>query len=183
MTKRLLKPALPANGQEIRWGQLYGAAPALAIAEAAQTDERPLLVICSSAQAAERLEGELAFLLTGTELPVFPFPDWETLPYDVFSPHQDIISRRLATLNRLETMKRGVVVATASALLSRLAPRTWLDGASFVMDRGEQLDTEAFSRRLESSGYSRVSQVMEHGEFAVRGSLIDIFPMGSPLPF
>ncbi|HEX7030510.1 MAG TPA: transcription-repair coupling factor [Gammaproteobacteria bacterium] len=183
MTKKLLKPELPANGQATRWGQLYGAAPALAIAEAAQRDERPLLVICSGAQSAERLEAELAFLLEGANLPVFPFPDWETLPYDVFSPHQDIVSRRLATLNRLEGMKRGVVVATAGALLNRLAPRSWLDGASFVMDVGEQLDVEALSLRLENSGYARVSQVMEHGEFAVRGSLIDIFPMGSPLPF
>ncbi len=181
--KKLLKPELPANGKDTRWGQLYGAAPALAIAEAAQTDERPLLVICSSAQAAERLEGELAFLLGGTELPVFPFPDWETLPYDIFSPHQDIISRRLATLNRLETMKRGVVVATASALLNRLAPRAWLDGASFVMDAGETLDVDALRMRLEASGYNFVSQVMEHGEFAVRGSLFDVYPMGSPLPF
>src|SRR5690606_33703374 len=183
MTRKLLKPELPANGEAIRWGQLYGAAPALAIAEAARTEERPLLVLCSTAQLAERMESELAFLLEGTGVPVFPFPDWETLPYDVFSPHQDIVSRRLATLNRLETLKHGVVVATASALLNRLAPRSWLDGASFVMDVGERLDVEALSLRLENSGYTRVSQVMEHGEFAVRGSLIDIFPMGSAWPF
>src|SRR5690606_33263804 len=132
--------------------------------------ERPLLVICSSAQAVERLESELGFLLAGHDLPVFAFPEWETLPYDVFSPHQDIISRRLATLNRLEGLKRGVVVVAAGALLNRLAPRTWLDGASFVMQRGEQLDVEVFARRLEAAGYARVSQVMEHGEFAVRGS-------------
>src|SRR5690606_9100793 len=126
-------------------------------AEAAQMDERPLLVICSSAQAAERLEAELSFLLAGTTLPVFAFPDWETLPYDVFSPHQDIISRRLATLNRLESMKRGVVVATAGALLSRLAPRSWLDGASFVMNRGEKLDVDAWRQQLDAAGYSNVA--------------------------
>lgn len=183
MTKKLLKPRLPARGKAFRWGQLYGSAPALAIAEAATSDERPILVVCSSAQAAERMENELGFLLADTGLPVFPFPDWETLPYDVFSPHQDIISRRLATLNRLEGMKRGVVVVAAATLLNRLAPRSWLDGASFVMDVGERLDVEALRARLESSGYNYVSQVMEHGEFTVRGSLIDIFPMGSPLPF
>jgi len=183
MMKKLLKPTLPAKGREIRWGQLYGSAPALAIAEAAVADERPLLAVCSSAQQAERMESELGFLLAGSNVPVFPLPDWETLPYDVFSPHQDIISRRLATLNRLEGMKRGVVVVAASALLNRLAPRSWLDGASFVMDRGERLDIEALRTRLESAGYNCVSQVMEHGEFAVRGSIIDIFPMGSELPF
>ncbi|HEX7048229.1 MAG TPA: transcription-repair coupling factor [Gammaproteobacteria bacterium] len=179
----MLKPNLPANGQEIHWGQLYGSASALAIAEAARDADRPLLVICSSAQMVERMESELGFLLESENLPVFPFPDWETLPYDVFSPHQDIISRRLATLNRLEGMKRGIVVAAAGALLNRLAPRSWLDGASFVMDRGDQLDVEALRTRLEASGYNYVSQVMEHGEFAVRGSLFDVFPMGSPLPF
>lgn len=181
MKKTLLNPSLPASGEQ-HWGQLYGAAPALAIAEAAAAD-RPLLVVCSSAQAVERLEAELNFLLEHDELPVFAFPEWETLPYDIFSPHQDIISRRLATLNRLEGLQRGIVVAAAGALLNRLAPRTWLDGARFVMDRGETLDIEALRARLQAAGYNCVSQVMEHGEFAVRGSLLDIFPMGSPLPF
>ncbi|MDX1454156.1 MAG: transcription-repair coupling factor [Gammaproteobacteria bacterium] len=175
---------LPAQGPEQRaWGQLYGAAPALAIAEAARHSGRPLLVVCSSARDVERLEAELGFLLAGSELPVVPLPDWETLPYDVFSPHQDIVSRRLATLNRLETLQQGVILVAAGTLLQRIAPREWLDGESFLMDVGDAIDLEALSSRLESAGYSRVSQVMEHGEFAVRGSLVDIFPMGSELPF
>ncbi|MDX1443554.1 MAG: transcription-repair coupling factor [Gammaproteobacteria bacterium] len=169
------------------WGQLYGAAPALAIAEAVReaADEKrgPLLVVCSSAQAVDRLENELNHLLADTELPVMPFPEWETLPYDVFSPHQDIISRRLATLQRLEGLAAGAVIVSPATLLQRIAPREWLDGSSFLMDVGDTVDVEALNNRLEAAGYSRVSTVMEHGEFAVRGSIIDIFPMGANLPF
>ena len=188
MTRTLLHPTLPtAAGTPIAWGQLYGAAPALAIAEAvreaADRKQGPLLVVCSSAQAVDRLENELRHLLADTELPVMPFPEWETLPYDVFSPHQDIISRRLATLQRLEGLVAGAVIVSPGTLLQRIAPREWLDGSSFLMDAGDTIDVEALNARLEAAGYSRVSQVMEHGEFAVRGSIIDIFPMGSNLPF
>ena len=188
MTRTLLHPRLPqAAGTPIAWGQLYGAAPALAIAEAVReaADEKrgPLLVVCSSAQAVDRLENELNHLLADTELPVMPFPEWETLPYDVFSPHQDIISRRLATLQRLEGLAAGAVIVSPATLLQRIAPREWLDGSSFLMDVGDTVDVEALNNRLEAAGYSRVSTVMEHGEFAVRGSIIDIFPMGANLPF
>ena len=182
MKHRLLNARLPATGV-VHWGQLYGTAPALAIAEAAAAAAHPVMVICSSAQAVERLEAELDFLLAGSDVPVFPFPEWETLPYDVFSPHQDIISRRLATLHRLQSLERGVVITTAGSLLDRIAPRKWLDGASFVMAKGDRLDVESFRARLEAAGYNAVAQVMEHGEFAVRGSLFDVFPMGSPVPF
>ncbi|HET7176326.1 MAG TPA: hypothetical protein VFK21_10000, partial [Gammaproteobacteria bacterium] len=93
-----------------RWGQLYGSSPGLVLAEAASRLSVPLLVVAPSARDAERLATELRFYLTDPTLPVLAFPDWETLPYDLFSPHQDIVSERLATLSRLFDLKRGVVV-------------------------------------------------------------------------
>ena len=96
-------------------------------------------------------------------------PDWETLPYDVFSPHQDIVSQRLATLYRLPQRRRGVLVVPVATLMQRLAPRGYLDRYALLLKVGERLDSEDFRRRLEAAGYVCVSQVGEHGEFAVRG--------------
>lgn len=142
-----------------------------------------MLVVAPSAREAEQLQDELDFYLKGSELPLMLFPDWETLPYDVFSPHQDIISQRLAVLAQSPDLKRGIVIAAAPTLLQRLAPPAYVLGGSFLLSVGERLDPEAMRQRLTAAGYASVSQVMEHGEFAVRGALLDIFPMGSPTPF
>ena len=111
------------------------------------------------------------------------FPDWETLPYDVFSPHQDIISERLATLGRLASLGRGVLIVPVTTLMVRIGPREYLDANSLALGEGDTLDLTDMRRRLELAGYRYVSQVMEHGEFAVRGSLLDLFPMGSQVPY
>ncbi len=179
----VLSPLLPEPGQRVRWGQLYGASLALALAQAAQHAEAPLLVITADARQADQLEAELGFFLKGSDCAVLQLPDWETLPYDVFSPHQDIISARLRTLYRLPETRRGIVIASAPTLLQRLPPRAYIDGGTLMLARGETLDIEALRMRLERAGYNCVSQVMEHGEYAVRGSLVDIFPMGSETPF
>src|SRR5690606_22213391 len=105
------------------------------------------------------------------------------LPYDVFSPHQDIISQRVAALYALPALKHGVLVAPITTALHRLAPTRFLLGTSLVLDVGQQLDVEGLRLRLEAAGYRCVDTVYEHGEFAVRGALIDLFPMGSPLPY
>ena len=111
------------------------------------------------------------------------FPDWEMLPYDIFSPHQDIISERLATLAQLPDMQRGIVVIAAPTLMQRLPPPAYILGNAFLLKVGDKLNPEAMRQRLTAAGYASVPQVMEHGEFAVRGALLDIFPMGSPAPF
>ena len=106
-------------------------------------------------------------------------PDWESLPYDVFSPHQDIISQRLETLYRLPGLTRGVVLASVSTLLHRLPPRDFVTGHSFLLKLGDRLDIQQLREQLIHANYHNVSQVMEPGEFAVRGGLVDVFPMGS----
>jgi len=176
-----LPPILPADArQTLRWGQLHGAAPALLIAAAAR--QRGLvLAIVPDSQTALRLEMELRFF-SGGGLDILAFPDWETLPYDSFSPHQDILSQRLATLYRLPQRRRGVLVVPVATLMQRLAPRDYLDRYALLLGVGERLDLDAFRQRLEAAGYVCVSQVVERGEFAVRGSILDLFPMGAARP-
>ncbi|NWD78650.1 transcription-repair coupling factor, partial [Pseudomonas gingeri] len=174
-------PLLPAAAGKQHWGNLPGAALSLAIAEAASAAKRFTLLLTADSQSAERLEQELSFF--APDLPVLHFPDWETLPYDLFSPHQDIISQRIASLYRLPELVHGVLVVPITTALHRLAPTKFLLGSSLVLDIGQKLDVEQMRTRLEATGYRCVDTVYEHGEFAVRGALIDLFPMGSKLPY
>ena len=118
-----------------------------------------------------------------TQLPICLFPDWETLPYDTFSPHQDIISQRLATLYQLSRMDKGIVIVPVSTLMQRLAPKQYLEANSLIIKKGDKKDLHQLRQELEASGYRCVDQVMEHGEFSARGAILDIFPMGSKTPF
>lgn len=174
-------PKLPGAAGKQHWGNLPGAALSLAIAEAASAAKRFTLLLTADSQSAERLQEELAFF--APDLPVLHFPDWETLPYDVFSPHQDIISQRIATLYRLPEIKHGVLVVPIATALHRLAPTRFLLGSGLLLDVGQKLDVEEMRARLEAAGYRCVDTVYEHGEFAVRGALIDLFPMGSETPY
>lgn len=174
-------PTLPTASGKQQWGNLNGAALGLAIAEAASAARRFTLLLTADSQSAERLEQELGFF--APDLPVLHFPDWETLPYDLFSPHQDIISQRVASLYRLPELDHGVLVVPITTALHRLPPRRFLLGSSLVLDVGQKLDVEQMRLRLEGAGYCCVETVYEHGEFAVRGALIDLFPMGSDLPY
>ncbi|MCQ4323618.1 transcription-repair coupling factor [Stutzerimonas stutzeri] len=174
-------PPLPAASGKQHWGNLPGAALSLAIAEAASNAKRFTLLLTADSQSAERLQEELAFF--APELPVLHFPDWETLPYDLFSPHQDIVSQRIATLYQLPELSHGVLVVPITTALHRLAPKRFLLGSSLVLDVGQKLDVEQMRLRLEAAGYRCVDTVYEHGEFAVRGALIDLYPMGSALPY
>jgi len=177
-------PPLPrTTGERLLWGRLYGAAAALAIANAARAAKGPLLAVVPDMQAATALRAELGFFLKDSQaLPVLAFPDWETLPYDVFSPLPELVSERLLTLHRLPALARGVLVVPVGTLLQRLPPRDYVDGHSLVLAKGDRLDLDRTRERLARSGYQCVSQVIGHGEFAVRGALMDIFPMGSTLP-
>ena len=173
----------PASATRWQWGSLHGSAAGLAIANAAHAHRAPVLVVTTDNPQASRWEDELRFYLSGArDTAALAFPDWETLPYDVFSPHQDIISQRLSTLSQLSSLSHGIIVVPVSTLMHRLAPRPYLDGTSFALTTGGRLDLPAMRLRLESAGYRCVSQVFEHGEFAVRGNIVDLYPMGSSVP-
>jgi transcription-repair coupling factor (superfamily II helicase) len=174
-------PSLPATAGKQHWGNLPGAALSLAVAEAASSAKRFTLLLTADSQSAERLQEELSFF--APSLPVLHFPDWETLPYDLFSPHQDIISQRIAALYRLPELKHGILVVPITTALHRLAPKRFLLGSSLVMQVGQRLDVNQMRGNLEAAGYRCVDTVYEHGEFAVRGALIDLFPMGSSQPY
>lgn len=174
-------PKLPSKPAKQLWGNLPGASQGLIIAEAARSGQRFTLLLTDNSQSAERLKEELAFF--APELPVLHFPDWETLPYDVFSPHQDIISQRVATLYQLPQLQQGILVVPINTALHRLAPKSFMLDASLMLDVGQKLDVESMRSRLQASGYQCVDTVYEHGEFAVRGALIDLFPMGSEAPY
>jgi transcription-repair coupling factor (superfamily II helicase) len=179
----LLSPPLPDAGRpRVRWGQLYGAALSLAIAEATRAHRGPVLVLAGTSREAEQLAAELRFFADG-DLAVEVLPDYETLPYDVFSPHPDITSQRLAALAELPGRKRGVLVAAVEAAMQRLPPRSYVEAHTLVLDAGGRLDLEAFRTRLTAAGYAAVTQVVAPGEFAVRGSLLDVYPMGAPQPY
>ncbi|HMD75173.1 MAG TPA: CarD family transcriptional regulator, partial [Steroidobacteraceae bacterium] len=178
----LLRPRLPDPSVPlVNWGKLHGAAPALAIAEASRDAPGPLLVIAPTSREAESLCDEIGFF-AGAAVSVKAFPDLETLPYDSFSAHPDITSARLAVLAELPRARAGVWVVAIDTLLQRLAPRSYIEGYSLKLRVGESLDLNGLRAQLTAAGYASVTQVVAHGEFAVRGSLLDVFPMGSQFP-
>ncbi|NOZ51552.1 MAG: transcription-repair coupling factor [Gammaproteobacteria bacterium] len=192
-------PLSTKTGLKTRWGRLYGSSYGLAVHNAAKLYEQPIVVITPDTPTADRLDYELRFFAstsstindkekigldtTGHALPLLHFPDWETLPYDTFSPHQDIISDRLSTLYQLPNLKQGILVVPISTIMQRLAPREFLEHNCLLLNTGQQLDIDSLRTRLTLSSYRLVSQVMEHGEYAVRGNIIDLFPMGSRIPY
>ncbi|MDR6641678.1 transcription-repair coupling factor (superfamily II helicase) [Luteibacter sp. 1214] len=182
MPLALTRPPLPATAKTRRyWATPHGSAWALEVAEAARSHEGLLVVVTRDTRSADNLESELAVF--AGELPVLHFPDWETLPYDVFSPHPEVVSQRIATLYRLPSTRRGVLVVPVATLMQRIAPRTHITGSGLVLRKGQKLDLGAEQRRLEAAGYRNVPQVAEPGDFAVRGALIDIYAMGASEPY
>jgi len=179
---RLLRPLIPDSGRpQVHWSGLLGSATALALAEAAASDDKPWLVIEPDSRSLERRRAELQFFAP-PGLRLLTLPDWEVLPYDLFSPHLDISSDRLLALAELPTLTRGLVLVTIDTLLQRLAPRQYVSSRSFSLAVGERFSLETFRLRLTEVGYSSVSQVTGPGEYALRGSLLDVFPMGSEGP-
>ena len=164
------------------WCGLVDGAASLAIARAAQRHDGLVLAVAANPAAAYRLCRELEFFSSGA-LDVVTLPDWETLAYDAFSPHQDIVSDRLRTLHRLPSLRRGVLVVPIRTLLQRLPPPSFLAANSLVLSVGAQFDAHGYRRHLEQAGYRCVETVAERGEFAVRGSLVDVYPMGAPSPY
>ncbi len=172
---------LPVKAGEQRLlGELTGAACATLVAEIAERHAGPVVLIAPDMQNALRLHDE--------NQPVHRSDGDEsgglgTLPYDSFSPHQDIISSRLSTLYQLPTMQRGVLIVPVNTLMQRVCPHSFLHGHALVMKKGQRLSRDALRTQLDSAGYRHVDQVMEHGEYATRGALLILFPMGSELPY
>ncbi len=161
-----------------------GSADALLLARLARREQaggRLTAIVSADATDTQRLQDELAFF--APQLRCAVFPDWETLPYDSFSPHQDLISERLATLWRISQGEADVVLVPATTALYRLAPQSFLAAYTFQFKTGQKLDEARLRAQLALAGYQHVSQVVGHGEYAVRGGLIDLFPMGSEVPY
>ena len=164
------------------WPSLPGAAATHAISETVKSRTGMTLVITRDSQEAERVHNELRFFL-GDSHNILHLPDWETLIYDSFSPHQDIISSRLGVLNQLSTMDDGIVVIPATTLVQRMAPSDFILGSSLILKTGEKFDITQMRRKLQGAAYRAVDTVFDHGEFAVRGAIMDIFPMGTDQPY
>ena len=163
------------------WQSLFGCGPSLVAARLLAQSNHFVLYVARDTEDAERVRREIGFFAAGATEPL-AFPDWETLPYDNFSPHQDIISERLATLYALPRMERGVLVAPVQTLMQRLPPTAFVEAQSLVLETGSHFSIDTQRIRLQRAGYRNVGTVAERGEYAVRGSLMDIFPMGSRLP-
>ncbi len=162
-------------------GNLNGAALALTIAAIKEKNPDPILIICNDGSEARNLKDELFFLLPQESIRLFC--DWETLPYDRLSPHQDLISERLKILATVNKQKNGIVIATLPALLSRLSPVSFVKNQSFILEKQQHYDLKDLQGDLIERGYLLVDQVLEHGEFARRGSILDIYPMGDSSPY
>ncbi|WP_299807760.1 transcription-repair coupling factor [uncultured Shewanella sp.] len=162
---------------------LGGAAQALTIANIAKQHLGVTLVVTADTPNAISLETELGYLLSEQSIPIWLFPDRETLPYDSFSPHQDLVSQRLEALSRIPQAQHAVVIVPITTLMVRLPPQSFLTGNVLMLEKGDKYRLMDVREQLINTGYHVVEQVYEHGEFAVRGSIIDIFPMGSSQPF
>ncbi|WP_158969309.1 transcription-repair coupling factor [Paraglaciecola sp. L3A3] len=188
MTLSIFSPPLPNNTQKSKndirhWGSLQGSSNALVIANAANNADGPILLVTADTPSAIKLEKELDYFLEDQTLEVQLFPDWETLPYDNFSPHQDIVSQRLEALYRLTQGDKRIFIVPINTLMMRMAPVDYIGKYLLILKVKQKLAIDNFRSGLERAGYLHVNQVMSHSEFSIRGSIIDLFPMGSQHPF
>ena len=181
MKTAFFQPDIPTqpNDHKILGNVLLGA-DALAISEIAEQNQNLTVVVTPDTRSAVRLSRVLSELSSQN---VCLFPDWETLPYDTFSPHQEIISSRLSALFHLQNAKKGIFLLPISTLMQRLCPPQYLQHNVLLIKKGDRLVIDKMRLQLEAAGYRAVEQVLEHGEYAVRGALLDLFPMGSAVPF
>src|SRR3990167_2209907 len=187
--------------QKQGYGQLCGGSLSLALAEYCDSNSGVKLLIPPDNLSAYQLLNEIQFFQDSNKQEILLFPDWETLPYDQFSPHQDIISERLKILTKIANIKFAklnekhgsksnkkinseniIIIAAASTIMHQICPPEFLNMHSLVFSCSQNLDINSFRLSLQNSGYYAVNTVLEHGEFSVRGSIIDLFPMGSFLP-
>ncbi|HEX7635690.1 MAG TPA: CarD family transcriptional regulator, partial [Noviherbaspirillum sp.] len=181
-----LKKNLPKPGNRYALPAVHGSADAFMLAQAAielKSQQRMLAVVVANATDAQRLRAEIPWFGQQCGLRCHLLPDWETLPYDAFSPHQDLVSERLATLYEVQNGQCDVLIVPATTALLRMAPPSFLAAHTFFFKQGETLDEARLKSQLTLAGYTHVAQVMSPGEYSVRGGLIDLFPMGSALPY
>jgi transcription-repair coupling factor (superfamily II helicase) len=180
MKSLLSPPGLPKPGQRLDLPPYPPSADALALSRLAHRG-RLLVAVSASPLEAQRLAEEIAWF--APELRTHLLPDWETLPYDAFSPHQDLVSERLATLHAVSRQECELLIVAAATAVTRLAPPAFLLGHTFFMKKGERLGLDALRSQLTLAGYQHVTQAVAAGEYSVRGGLIDLFPMGTQLPY
>ncbi|NYT59801.1 transcription-repair coupling factor [Alcaligenaceae bacterium] len=180
-------PTIPTVLTALKPGQRHvqalppGSGDAWLLADLARAARQTIVVLCADPLAAQRLADEV--LLFAPDLRVRQLPDWETLPYDGFSPHQDLISERLRTLHALMQEQVDVLTVPVTTALYRLAPPEFLAAYTFAFRQGDKLDEDGLRKQLTRANYTHVTQVTAPGEFCIRGGLIDLFPMGSALPY
>ena len=181
MKTAFFQPDIPNQPNDHKiLGNVLPGADALAISEIAEQNQNLTVVVTPDTRSAVRLSRVLSEL---SRQNVSLFPDWETLPYDTFSPHQEIISSRLSALFHLQNAKKGIFLLPISTLMQRLCPPQYLQHNVLLIKKGDRLVIDKMRLQLEAAGYRAVEQVLEHGEYAVRGALLDLFPMGSAVPF
>ncbi len=181
MKTAFFQPDIPTQPNDHKiLGNVLPGADALAISEIAEQNQSLTVVVTPDTRSAVRLSRVLSELSSQN---VCVFPDWETLPYDTFSPHQEIISSRLSALFHLQNAKKGIFLLPISTLMQRLCPPQYLQHNVLLIKKGDRLVIDKMRLQLEAAGYRAVEQVLEHGEYAVRGALLDLFPMGSVVPF
>ena len=163
------------------WAGLQGSSSALALLAAARQHQGIVLVVTRSSHQAQLLEQDIRLFDDG-KLPVHLFPDHETLAYDAFSPHPDIVAERLSTLSSLAGMHNGLLIVPVATLMQRLPPKTHALGRNIQLQTGQALVIDQFRKQLQQAGYIYSDPVYQAGQFAVRGSVIDLFPSGRKLP-
>ena len=182
MPKALLNIPAAIPGHPLHLGQLYGASRSLMLAEQIASYAGLSVIVCSDMADADQIEQEVLFF-NHRKPKIFRFPDLETLPYDQFSPHQDIISERIKCLASISAATHGLLILPISTLLQKVAPPEFIYQRSLCLKVEDRIEPADLRAKLTHYGYRAVSQVEEHGEFAVRGSILDLFPMGSRTPF
>ena len=190
MSANPLHPLFPSkDSQQTSWGQLHGCSQDLLIANTANEYKGLVVLVTPDSHSAYTAEANIRFFMgidghdVSSNNNVHIFPDWETLPYDVFSPHEDLISDRLKTLYQLSTLKQGVLIVPVSTLMLRLPPVDYIRSNTLMIKVGDDLEIDLLRIQLDEAGYRHTSQVMEHGEYSTRGSLVDLFPMGTSKPY
>ncbi len=174
------KLTLPAPGNILRFADFNGSSDALVLAQIGQ-QAKPITILTANALDAQRLLEEITFF--APELRTHLLPDWETLPYDTFSPHYDLVSERLATLYQVMNGSCDVLIVPVTTALYRMLPREYLAAHTFFVKKGDTLNLQSFRDQMTLAGYTHVTQVLSPGEYSIRGGLIDLFPMGNPLPY
>ena len=182
MPRTFFETPAPSAALLLRIGQLYGCSRGLLLSEQIAACSGLSVVVCGDMAQAEQLEQEILFF-SRDKPRIYRFPDLETLPYDQFSPHQDIVSERIRCLASIAAADTGLLILPVSTLLQRVAPPEFIYQRSLNLKRGDRLDPTELREKLALYGYRSVAQVEEHGEFSARGSILDLFPMGADNPF